>query len=194
MRITVRYLVTFSLILFLAGCATRVGSSKKLEGYDVKFKNLTVVYSQGKFSDERMNKKLERYNFQDMGEYISKAAPQTFSNYGIDASVYTRTANSEKPSSREKQILFISPVKVETTGHNGVVGTGPSLDPVKVKFEVNMFDALVKKEVWSADFSIVAGGLLYSSFNEEKAAAFLNDILGKMEADGLVEKLSSAPK
>ncbi len=194
MRITVKHLVAFSLTFLLAGCATRVGSSKKLEGYDVKLKNLTVVYSQGKFSDERMNKKLERYNFQNMGEYVAKTAPQTFTNYGINASVYTQTANSDKPSPREQQILFISPVKVETTGHNGVVGTGPSMDPVKVKFEINMFDALVKKEVWSADFSVVAGGLLYSSFSEEKAAAFLNDILGKMEADGLVEKLSSAQK
>jgi len=57
-----------------------------------------------------------------------------------------------------------------------------------------MFDALINKEVWKADFYIVAGGLLYSAFDEEKAAGFLNDILGKLEADGLAQKISSAQK
>ncbi len=60
--------------------------------------------------------------------------------------------------------------------------------------EVNMFDALLNKEVWHGDFSIVAGGLLYSAFDEEKAAAFLTDILGKLEADGLARKIQSAQK
>ena len=194
MKIAVKYLVTFGLLFLLAGCATRVGSSQKLTGYDIKLENLAVVYSQGKFGHEGIAKKLERYNFQNMGEYIAKAAPHTFHNYGISASVYTKTADSENPSPKEKQILFISPVMAETEGYNGIVSSGPSSRPIKVKYEVNMFDALINKEVWNADFSIVAGGLLYSAFDEEKAAAFLNDILGKLEADGLARKIPSAQK
>ena len=199
MKIAVKYLVTFGLLFLLAGCATRVGSSQKLTGYDVKLENLAVVYSQGKFGHEGIAKKLERYNFQNMGEYIAKAAPHTFHNYGISASVYAKTADSENPSPKEKQILFISPAKAEAEGHKGlfgevVISSGPSMEPIKVKYEVNMFDALINKEVWHADFSIVAGGLLYSAFDEEKAAAFLNDILGKLEADGLAQKIQSAQK
>ena len=194
MKIAVKYLVSFCLIFLLVGCATRVGSSQKLTGYDVKLENLAVVYSQGKFGHEGIAKKLERYNFQNMGEYIAKAAPHTFPNYGISASVYTKTADSENPSPKEKQILFISPARTETEGYNGVVSSGPSSTPIKVKYEVNMFDALINKEVWNANFYIVAGGLLYSAFDEEKAAAFLNDILGKLEADGLAQKIPSAQK
>ncbi len=199
MKIAVKNLVTFCLLFLLAGCATRVGSSQKMAGYDVKLENLAVVYSQGKFGHEGIGKKLERYNFQNMGEYMAKAAPHTFPNYGISASVFTRTADSGDPSPKEKQILFISPVEAETTGHKGLFGEvavsgGPSTDPVKVKYEVTMFDALINKEVWNADFSIVAGGLLYSAFDEEKAAGFLNDILGKLEADGLAQKIQSAQK
>lgn len=194
MKIAVRYLVTFCLIFLLAGCATRVGNSHKLPGYDVKLENLAVVYSQGKFGHEGIGKKLERYNFQNMGEYIAKAVPQTFPNYGISASVYTKTADSGSPSPKEKQILFITPARAEAQGHNGVVSSGPSTEPIKVKYEVNMFDALINKEVWNADFYIVAGGLLYSAFDEEKAAGFLNDILGKLEADGLAQKIQSAQK
>jgi hypothetical protein len=199
MKIAVKYLVTFGLIFVLAGCATRVGSSQKLTGYDVKLENLAVVYSQGNFQHEGLVKRLERYNFQNMGEYIAKAAPHTFPNYGITTSVYTKTADSGNPSPKEKQILFISPVKAEADGHKGLLGEvvvsgGPSSTPVKVKYEVNMFDALLNKEVWKADFYIVAGGLLYSAFDEEKAAGFLTDILGKLEADGLAQKNQSAQK
>jgi len=194
MKIAVKYLVTFGLIFLLAGCATRVGSSQKLTGYDVKLENLAVVYSQGKFGHEGIVKKLERYNFQNMGEYIAKAAPDTFPNYGITASVYTKTADSENPSPKEKKILFISPVRADAQGYNGAVNSGPSLRPIMVKYEVNMFDGLINKEVWNADFSIVAGGLFYSAFDEEKAAALLNDILGKLEADGLARKIQSAQR
>jgi hypothetical protein len=199
MKIAVKYLVTFGLIFLLAGCATRVGNSQKLTGYDVKLENLAVVYSEGKFGHEGIGKKLERYNFQNMGEYIAKAAPHTFPNYGISASVYTRTADSGNPSPKEKQILFITPARVEAEGHKGlfgevVVSGGPSSTPIKVQYEVNMFDALLNKEVWNADFYIVAGGLLYSAFDEEKATGFLNDILGKLEADGLAGKIQSAQK
>ena len=194
MKMAVKYLVTFCLFFLLAGCATRVGNSHKLTGYDVKLENLAVVYSQGKFGHEGIGKKLERYNFQNMGEYIAKAAPHTFPDYGISASVYTKTANSGDPSPQEKQILFISPARAEAEGHNGVVSSGPSMEPIKVKYEVNMFDALINKEVWNADFYIVAGGLLYSAFDEGKAAGFLNDILGKLEADGLAQKIPSTQK
>lgn len=199
MKIAVWYLVSFCLIFLLAGCATRVGSSQKLTGYDVKLKDLAVVYSLGNFGHEGIGKKLERYNFKNMGEYMAKAAPNTFPSYGINASVYTRTEDSGNPSPKEKQILFISPVKAEAEGHKGlsgkvVVSGGPSSTPVKVKYEVHMFDALINKEVWTAEFSIVAGGLLYSAFDEEKAAGFLNDILGKLEADGLAQKTQSTQK
>ena len=199
MKIAVKYLVTLCLLFLVAGCATRVGNSQKLTGYDVKLEKLAVVYSQGKSVHEGIGKKLERYNFQNMGEYIAKAAPHTFPNYGISASVYTKTADSENPSPKEKQILFISPVKAEAQGHKGLFGEvaisgGPSSTPVKVQYEVKMFDALINKEVWKADFSIVAGGLLYSAFDEEKAADFLSDILGKLEADGLAQKIPSAQK
>ena len=199
MKIAIKNLVTFCLLILLAGCATRVGSSQKMAGYDVELENLAVVYSEGKFDHEGIVKKLERYNFQNMGEYIANAAPHTFSNYGISASVYTKTANSENPSPKEKQILFITPVRAKATGHKGLFGEvlisgGPSSTPIKVEYEVNMFDALINKEVWKADFYIVAGGLLYSAFDEEKAAGFLNDILGKLEADGLAQKISSAQK
>jgi len=68
MKIAVKYLVTFGLIFLLAGCATRVGSSQKLTGYNVKLENLAVVYSEWKPEHEGMGKKLERYNFQNRGE------------------------------------------------------------------------------------------------------------------------------
>lgn len=194
MKIAVRCLMAFCLIFLLAGCATRVGNSQKLTGYDVKLENLAVVYSQEKFRHEGIAKILERNNFQNMGEYLAKAAPHTFPNYGITASVYTKTANSENLSPKEKQILFISPARSETQVHHGTFSSSPSLNPIKVKYEVNMFDALINKEVWNADFYIVAGGLLYSAFDEEKAAGFLNDILGKLEADGLAQKTQSAQK
>lgn len=199
MKATMKFFVTFGLIFLVAGCATRVGHSQKLTGYDGRVENLAVVYSPGKFGHEGVGKRLDRYKFRNMGEYIAKAAPRTFQNYGINASVYAKTADSENVSPKEKQILFISPVRAETEGHKGLSGEvvitdGPSSTPVKVKYEVTMFDALIKKEVWNADFSIVAGGLLYSAFDEEKAAGFLSDILGRMEADGLAQKIQSARK
>jgi hypothetical protein len=193
-KISIRHLMVLSLLFLVAGCATRVGSSTKLSGYDTKFKDLSIVYTQGKLGDDGLSKKLQRYNFQNMGEYVTKAAPQTFSNFGINATVYTRTSNSENVPAKDKQIVFIAPIKSSTTAHinsfNGdvTVASGPSTDPVKVEFEVNVFDALLKKEVWKGDFSVVAGGLLYSSFNEEKAASFLTDILEKLEKDGLVNR------
>ncbi len=140
MKFAIKHLAACGLIFLLAGCATRVGSSQKLTGYDVKLKDLAVVYSRGNFGHEGIGKKLERYNFQNMGEYIAKAAPHTFPNYGISASVYTKQADSQTPSPKEKQILFISPTRAEAEGHKGfsgevVVSSGPSMEPVKVKYE-----------------------------------------------------------
>lgn len=200
MAIAIKQLIVLSLLFLLSGCATRVGSSKKLDGYDTKFKDLAIIYTQGELGDDGMGKKLQRYNFQNMGEYITKAAPQTFQIFGINASVYTRTSNSESAPAKGKQVLFITPVLSSTTAYknsftgNVVVTSGPSTDPVKVQFKVNVFDTLIKKEVWKGDFSVVAGGLLYSSFDEAKAASFLTDILEKLEKDGLVEKLAATTK
>jgi hypothetical protein len=185
----------FLLILIsiaFSGCAVRSGHTKKIEGYDTKLKTLSVVYRDEKtVRDERMAKKLERYNFQQVSNFMAKVVPPTFSSYGIAASF--TPAQPEvlgTPGTKDLQTLYISPAKVSTTKHRDLpLNTGPSADPTKIEFEVYLFDPVVRREVWTGQYLVVVGGLLYDSFNEEKTAEFLKAVIKGMKDDGLLEEI-----
>ncbi|ACH38216.1 lipoprotein, putative [Citrifermentans bemidjiense Bem] len=175
-----------------SGCAVRSGQTKKLDGYETKLKILSVVYRDGKTAtDERMAKKLERYNFQHIGDYMAKIVPPTFSSYGIAASFTSAQPTAPgTPDAKALQTLYISPTKVSTTKHKDLeLNTGPSARPMKVEFEAYLFDPVVKREVWTGQFSVVVGGLLYDSFGEKKTAELVNAVITGMKDDGLLEEI-----
>ena len=187
---TLTKLLLILTVLFLVGCATRSGNSKKLEGYDNKMKSLTLIYTHNSFSDEPMlAEKLERNNFSKMGVYLSRVAPTVFSKYNIKSTVFLRSSPEETPPATNQLIMFISPTaSTVTTVKNGHILQSR---PVKVHFDVRIFDKQINKEVWLGDdFALVAGGLMYGSYSEEIAASFLEDILSKLNSDGLVEKIN----
>lgn len=138
-----------------------------------------------------MAKKLERYNFQQVSNFMAKVVPPTFSSYGIAASFTSAQPEVPgTPGTKDPQTLYISPAKVSTTKHRDLpLNTGPSADPTKIEFEVYLFDPVVKKEVWTGQYSVVVGGLLYDSFNEEKTADFLKAVIKGMKDDGLLEDI-----
>lgn len=170
----------------LTGCAVRNGHTKKIDGYQTKLTSIAVVYREGQARDARMAQKLERYNFQLVRGYLAKVVPPAFSPYGIAASFTGAHPESSQPAATN-QTLYISPATVSTTKHKDLpVSTGPSLAPVRVDFEVYLFDSLVKREAWSGTFSVVVGGLLYDSFTEEKTAELVQAVIKGMVEDGLL--------
>jgi hypothetical protein len=191
MKICLKSFLLILLSIAFSGCAVRSGHTKKIEGYQTKLKSLSVVYrAEKKVRDERMAKKLERYNFQHVSDYMAQVVPPTFSSYGIAASFASaQPAAPGTPDTKPLQTLYISPAKVSTTKHRDLpLSTGPSADPTKIEFEVYLFDPAVKREVWTGEFSVVVGGLLYDPFNEEKTAEFVKAVIKGMKDDGLLEE------
>jgi|GEM_PF-3101238 len=179
-------------IFVVAGCATRSGTSSKLGNYNEKLRTISVAYKGEMFKNENMNKKLERYNIQKVGQYLLATTPGAFAKAGVHADYKTFGPDMDVSMRNEKQpLLIISPASALTgrwANDENAKSSGSSLEPVKVGFDVVVFDPSINKNVWTADFSLVVGGLLYGVFDEKLTASFLDSIVAKLTDDGLIAK------